>query len=339
MSRTFVILLTIMIFAGSCVQKNAKGQLHQQHYPTAVIQRQSAMEDPIKKPQHIKVIIEKQFLYDQHTLADTFPYKKGIRYFQWDKIREALRIVDSVQLEPRTWGILQNKKNINRESPLVKEWHRDDYGRVADNFGVERYQGIPMYAPSDLRVPERYGRDGSLVWITGATDADMLSLANINFEGEWLVPKRYVKILSDTIHFNKVAMVDRTMQTIAVLEKSDGKWLVRSMNPATTGLHKPPYQQETPLGVFVIQEKRVRMVYLKDGSSEYGGYAPWASRFSSGAFVHGVPLNSLDASPVEFSASLGTTPRSHMCVRNATSHAKWFYDWAPVYRSLVIVIE
>lgn len=335
MSRSFVIFLTAMIFTGSCVQKNAKGQLQQ----TDIIQR-PVFTEPIKeKPQLIKIIIEKQFLYDQHTLADTFPYKKGVRYFQWDKIREALRVVDSVQLERRMWGVLQNKKNVNRESPLVKEWHRNDFKRVADTYGVERYQGIPMYSLDDLRVPERYGRDGSLVWIIGDTKADTLRLSNINFEGEWLVPKRYVKVLSDTIRYNKVAMVDRTMQIIAVMEKSDGKWLVRSMNPATTGLHKPPYQLETPLGTFVVQEKRVRMIYLKDGSSEYGGYAPWASRFSSGGFVHGVPLNSVDAPAVEFSASLGTTPRSHMCVRTATSHAKWFYDWAPVFQSLVIVIE
>lgn len=334
MSRVFVIFLSAIIFAVSCARKNANGQLKQnaEELPPEALEQ-------VEEYRPIRIIIEKQFLYDKHTLADTFPYKDTVRFFQWDKIREALRVVDSVQLESRLWGVLQNKRNVNRESPLVKEWHRNDFTRVSDKYGVERYQGIPMYAPDDPSVPERYGRDGSLVWIIGDREADTLRVGNINFEDEWFVPKRYVKILSDTIIYTKVAMVDRTMQTIAVLEKSDGKWLVRSMNPATTGLHKPPYQQETPLGTFVVQEKRVRMIYLKDGTNEYGGYAPWASRFSSGGFVHGVPLTRLDAPMVEFSPTLGTTPRSHMCVRNATSHAKFFYDRAPVFQSLVIVIE
>lgn len=326
-----------MIFAGSCGQKNANGQL-QQDANTQQATRADSVGEP-QKQRPIQIIIEKQFIYDKYTLADTFPYKDTVRFFQWDKIREALRVLDSAQLERRMWGILQNKRNINRESPLVKEWHRDAYNRVADNFGVERYQAVPMFAPSDLATPERYGRDGSLVWIIGDTEADTLRIGNINFDGEWYVPKRYVKVLSDTIVYTKIAMVDRRMQIIAVFEKSDGKWLVRSMNPATTGAHDPPYKQETPVGTFVVQEKRVKMVYLKDGTNEVGGYAPWASRFSSGAFVHGVPLTRIDAPMVEYSATLGTTPRSHMCVRNATSHAKWFYDWAPVYQSLVIVIE
>lgn len=33
------------------------------------------------------------------------------------------------------------------------------------------------------------------------------------------------------------------------------------MNPATTGMHRPPYAQETPLGMFVVQQKKSRMVF------------------------------------------------------------------------------
>ena len=42
------------------------------------------------------------------------------------------------------------------------------------------------------------------------------------------------------------------------------------------------------------------------------------------------PGNAPRKSLIEYSPTLGTTPRSHMCVRNATSHAKFVYDWAPV---------
>ena len=87
------------------------------------------------------------------------------------------------------------------------------------------------------------------------------------------------------------------------------------------------------------QQKKTRMVFLKDGSAETGGYAPYASRFTNGAYIHGVPVNAPRTSMIEYSWSLGTTPRSHMCVRNATSHYKFVFDWAPTERSLVVVIE
>lgn len=81
------------------------------------------------------------------------------------------------------------------------------------------------------------------------------------------------------------------------------------------------------------------MVFLKDGSKETGGYAPYASRFTDGAYIHGVPVNEPRKTQIEYSWSLGTTPRSHMCVRNATSHAKFIFDWAPVNETIIFVLE
>ena len=111
------------------------------------------------------------------------------------------------------------------------------------------------------------------------------------------------------------------------------------MNPITSGLHRPPYAQETPLGIFLIQEKKQKMIYHEDGSTEIGGFAPWASRFTNGAYLHGIPVNVPRTALIEYSPSLGTTPRSHMCVRNATSHAKFIYEWAPEEKTIVFVLE
>lgn len=326
---------TLLIFAGSCGNKSVRQQEEE------VQNMSEAM--PVEEEERyvpIRIVLEKELIYDQHSLADTFPYKDTVRWFQWDKVSEQLRIVDSIQMEHVTWGVLQNKSNSNGEAPLVKEWHRNEYKRVSDRNNVERYQGIPLYAPDDNATPELYGRDGSPVRIIEMNDTlDRAVVETINFEGRWSVPVKYVRNVSDTVTFYRLAVVDRTMQTIATIEKVGDKWLVRSMNPATTGAHHPPYQQPTPLGIFVVQEKKPKMFYTHDGSSEIAGYAPWASRFSSGGYVHGVPLNSVNASTVEWSPTLGTVPRSHMCVRNATSHAKYFFDWAPVFNSLVVVIE
>lgn len=111
------------------------------------------------------------------------------------------------------------------------------------------------------------------------------------------------------------------------------------MNPATTGRHKPPHAQETPTGIFVLQEHKSKMFYFKDGTKRIEGYAPYASRFTAGAYIHGVPVNNPNGKITEYSSTLGTIPRSHMCVRNASSHAQFVYKRSKDFQTLVIVID
>ncbi len=289
-------------------------------------------------PAPIVIVIEKELLYDEHTLADEYPYKDTVRHFQWDKIRDRLHLLDSVQQKQNNWAILQNYKNKNGEAPLVKQFERNAYKRVADMQGVERYQSVPLFLPTDTVTGERYGRDGSPVRYIGE-EGSFARVRLFSSDEEWLVPGKYVKVIGDTITFGHAVFVDRLNQNVATLEKVGSKWLVRSMNPITSGLHRPPYQQETPLGIFLIQEKKQKMIYNKDGSTETGGFAPWASRFTNGAYLHGIPVNVPRKALIEYSPSLGTTPRSHMCVRNATSHAQFIYEWAPKEKTIVFVLE
>lgn len=286
------------------------------------------------------IIFEKALLYDKYTLEDTYPYQDTIREFQWDKMRKHLAMLENVQRVNASWAVLQNYKNLNGESPLVESWVRNAYKRVSDTLGVERWQSVALYALNDTIVPKIYARDGSLVkYLESDSTSLFAKIEMAETEKEWYVHKKYVKMLSDTVNFNKVVIVDVTNQNIVTLEKADTNWLVRSMNPATTGRHKPPYAQETPVGMFVIQEKKSKMVFLKDGSTATGGFAPYASRFTNGAYLHGIPTNAPQKAIIEYSWSLGTVPRSHMCVRNASSHAKFIYDWAPSFRSIVFVID
>ena len=298
-----------------------------------------AKQDPDQHlPAPIEIVIEKELLYDKHTLADTYPYKDTTRQFQWEKIRKKLAMLESIQTKPARWAILQNYRNKNGEAPLIHNYRRDEYRRISDTLGVERFQSVPLYLPGDTLTPERYGRDGSLVKIL--SDAGRLyRIETIDPTEEWYVPGKYVKSIPDSIVFDKAIFVDVTNQNITTLEHAGSKWLTRSMNPATTGQHRPPYAQETPLGMFVVQEKKARMIFLVDGTTETGGFAPYASRFTNGGYVHGVPVNAPGKSLIEFSPTLGTTPRSHMCVRNATSHAQFVYDWAPVNESIVFVFD
>lgn len=278
-------------------------------------------------------------LYDKYTLDSIYPYKDTTRCFQWQKIKERLALLENIQQEPHQWGILQNYKNRNGEAPLVKKFKRNSYRRIADTLGTERYQSIPLYLLDDTITPERYAQDGDLTQLFEKT-GDFVTATPIYIGEKWRIPLKYVKEISDSIFFNKAIVIDRNNQNIITLERKEaGCWMIRSMNPATTGRRRPPYAQETPLGMYVLQEKKVKMVFLKDGSKETGGYAPFANRFTDGAYIHGIPVNVPNESPIEYSYSLGTTPRSHMCVRNATSHAKFIFSWAPVNETIIFVLE
>lgn len=281
--------------------------------------------------------IEKALVYDKHTLRDTYSYGKTVRFFQWDKISAKLDSLTTLEEVATEFGALNNYKNRNGLAPLADSVRKDAYKALVDKYGIKRDQSVPLYRPGNLSVPECYGQDGSLVWILRDT-ADYVVVVPAFFKGVWLVPSKYVDRLN-VRYFRKLIGVDRTQQHVVTLERTDTAWLVRSMNPATTGIRRPPYRRPTPPGVYVVRAKVKQMLFLKDGGKGMGGYAPWATRFSGGAYIHGVPVNYPQKKVYEFAWTLGTTPRSHMCVRNATSHAKFIYDWAPVDSSLVVVFN
>lgn len=334
----FIYLLTGICIIYSCNSKANSELQETAAEPDAPVTE--IVEEIIEKditPEDIK--IEKELLYEKHSLEDTYPYKDTTRCFQWEKVKERLALLENIQRKPARWCILQNYKNRNGEAPLVKRFERDAYKRIADTLGVERYQGIPLFALSDTVTAERYGLDGLLTRHLGE-EGKFTRVEPVFIGGEWYAPTKYVKLIPDTAVFHKAIFVDRHNQNITTLERKDeGSWLVRSMNPATTGRHRPPYAQETPLGMFVLQEKKTRMIFLKDGSQATGGFAPYASRFNNGGYIHGVPTNAPATGVIEYSYTLGTIPRSHMCVRNATSHAKFIFDWAPVNETIIFVLE
>ncbi len=304
---------------------------------TVPIETDSAVYAPVTiTPDDVQ--LSEELLFDKYTLDDEYQYNKTTRSFQWSKMKEYLALIENLQHEIGTYAVLQNYRNINGKAPLVKKHSLNKYQRVADSLGVERNQSIPLFEV-DASSPSLYARDGSLVRLLSSDTVGMATVDGISFEGLWFVPQRYVKPLGDSLHIRHVVFVDVTNQNIALVEKIDKEWKIRSKNPATTGKYKPPYSQVTPTGIFVLQEKRGKMFYFKDGTTELEGFAPYACRFTNGAHIHGVPVANPTGSIVEYSSSLGTTPRSHMCVRNASSHAQFIYQSIKALRSLVIVID
>ncbi|WP_304383819.1 murein L,D-transpeptidase, partial [Phocaeicola sartorii] len=254
----FIYLLTSFCTICSCTPKtNREIQEVIAEVHNTVTEAIAEVAEKEIKPGDIR--LDKELLYDKHTLEDTYPYKDTTRHFQWEKIKERLALLENIRRKPAQWCILQNYKNRNGEAPLVKNFKRDAYKRIADTLGVERYQGIPLFLTDDTLTAERYGLDGLLTRHLGE-QGKFTKVEPIFIGGEWYAPTQYIKLIPDSVVFNRAVFVDRHNQNIATLErKEEGHWLIRSMNPATTGQHRPPYAQETPLGMFVLQEKKTRM--------------------------------------------------------------------------------
>lgn len=285
------------------------------------------------------ITITKDYRFDKYILEDTYAYKDTTRRIKWEVIRDSLAVLENAMAHPGRWAVLQNYKNMNGEAKVVKTWHRNEYKLVTDSLGIARYQSVPLYISADTITPRRYGRDGSPIHLLDSIGS-FYRVSIVDKDEDWLVPRRYIKILDPDTRFTHAVFVDVSDQNIVLLSReSEGSWTALSTNPATTGKHNPPYGHETPTGIFMIQQKKAKMYYNRDGTNTIAGYAPYASRFTNGAYIHGVPTNNPNAKIIEYSASLGTTPRSHMCVRNASSHARFIYDTAPTERTFVVVIE
>jgi len=337
----YPVVFSLILTAFSCNDRRSLREEANKRQADSLEQLKKAEEAERIRPRTAADIkLTKELAFDKYTLGDEYTYQDSTRVFQWDKIKEKLAFVDNFQRKNKHYAVLQNYKNRNGEAPVVANFIRNAYKRVSDTLGTERYQSVPLYKEGNEDVPTRYGRDGSLVELLSSDTVTMIKIAGLSFEGSWEVPKRYVKTIGDTVMFNQVIVVDVTNQNICTMERSEeASWRILSMNPATSGMHKPPYSMETPTGIFVLQEKKPKMLYLKDGTQTIQGYAPYANRFTNGGYIHGVPTQRPDAPMIEYSASLGTTPRSHMCVRNASSHAKFIYEWAKTLQSLIIVID
>ena len=344
MHQGLSILLLSLFILTSCKNSAKQSELNAEEKAKrdSIERVEKALEEERQRPRTADDIkLTKDLKFDKYTLEDKYDYKDTFRVFQWDKIKERLAYIENFQRGHNNYGLISNYKNKHGEAPTVANFKRNAYKRVADTLGTERYQSVPLYRVGETKTPIIYGRDGSLVKLLSSDTLKMVKVQGLtNFEGEWDIPKRYVKSIGDSATFRHVVVVDVTNQNICALEHVEGsEWIIRSMNPATTGKHNPPYAMETPVGIFLLQEQKSKMYYFGDGTSVIEGFAPWASRFTNGAYIHGVPVNNPKGSIIEYSSTLGTTPRSHMCVRNASSHSKFVYDWIKPFQSLVIVID
>lgn len=259
------------------------------------------------------------------------------RVFQFDKMHEAvLKAERAADRGPLTY--ISNYHNLKGYAPPYQ-------GGDVDKAGGRRSQAAPGYPnPADLSEFS-YLTDGTLVRVV-SSGAQYTKVALVKNETVYFVPNKYVATPAAVTEAKKAVVIDRANQNEVVFEKIGPEWKVVSYTLATTGT-TGTYHQPTPLGFYFGIEKRERFYYYEDGTTKIQGYAPYAVRFSGGAYVHGVPVNykfdenggRIDPGKAEYSWTLGTVPLSHKCVRNYTSHAKFIYDWYTPGEVIVIVIE
>lgn len=259
-----------------------------------------------------------------------------LRTFQFQKMFEAITALKK-EIDDSATACISNYKNVNGKPPSHQ-------GQSIDAFGIKRHQSAPAYFSDNTKSDFRYIADGTLVSIVGETD-DFYKITTLNFTWEYYVPKRYVSLENSINQLTKVIVVDRKNQNEGVFEYADNRWNMISYIYATTG-EKARYKEPTALGYYMAIQKVDKFLYLDDVTKQIAGYAPYAIRFGGGAYVHGVPVdlrivNGVKIYPPrkEYLFTIGTMPRSHKCVRNYTSHAKFLHTWCDIGSTAVVVIE
>lgn len=258
------------------------------------------------------------------------------RNFQFEKMETAINNLKK-EVDTNNTAYVSNYKDRNGMAPLYNN-------EAVDKYGAKRYQAAPVYLEPKTSSEFRYISDGTLVTILDKNN-EFYKIRTLNFEGEYWVPKKYITFWHSIKELTKVVVIDRKNQNEGVFEFRDGKWNLISYIFATTGA-KTKFKEETSLGYFMAIQTKARFLYLDDETREISGYAPYAIRFNGGAYIHGVPVEfqivddkRIDPGIKEYLYTIGSIPRSHKCVRNYSSHAKFLHDWVKIGKTAVIVIE
>jgi hypothetical protein len=261
------------------------------------------------------------------------------RSFRVDMMLERLNALQKSADEPGSVYIV-NYKNRHGKPPALPG------GKTVDEYGNRRDQSAPAHTAPDAKSPFRYAPDGLLGTRQDKANG-MTKVYFPSFGAAYWVPDKYLSTQPDCIaQLTQAVVVDRANQNSGTFELQNGRWTLIALTYVSTG-KQGGYSLKTPLGSFMAQSRSSKFYYYYDGTQTIEGYAPWAIRFSGGGYLHGVPRafrydeygNRVDPGLAESLRSLGTTPQSHMCVRNYTSYAKFIYDWYKQGQCAVIVFE
>lgn len=259
------------------------------------------------------------------------------RHFQIDTMFKRIKSLKT-EVDNNLTVYINNYKNYNGKPPKLND-------KTIDQYGYRQNQSAAGYSEPDTNSDFRYIPDGMLgTWLSETEE--FYEVYFPSFDKTVWIQRKHISFNHSIERLNQVIVVDRKYQNCGVFEWRDTGWVLVSYTFVTTG-KSGQYSLVTPLGDFMVIQKRDKFLYYADGTTDIAGYAPYALRFSAGGYLHGVPVNynidsegnKTDPGMAEYLQTIGTTPKSHMCVRNYTSHAKFLYDYINIGYASVIVIE
>lgn len=141
----------------------------------------------------------------------------------------------------------------------------------------------------------------------------------------------------DDNEVRKYIFIDKKNQNLFAFEKDNETGVYKILITAlvTTG-KSSKYGFETPYGNFLVAITKPVMMYSSDlNRDKIIGDAKYATRFTGGAYIHGIPslyepINTRQSRKKITENKLGTYPLSHKCVRVKDEVAKYLYDWQGV---------
>ena len=181
-------------------QTKSKGEEQSEHSPieAAIATEEATAQEPYTLSSE-DIELREELLFEEYYLAPTYDYKDTVRSIKLDQFRAKLAYVENLAEEIGQWAVIENYRNGHGEAPTVQNYRRNEYRRVADTLGVERYQSAPLYLPNDTTQPIIYGRDG---WLTHLIDSigSYYQITPIKGSmGSYWIPKRYLRYNLSTL--------------------------------------------------------------------------------------------------------------------------------------------
>ena len=271
---------------------------------------------------------------------------KGIkRGFYWNEISNRINMINSFIEE-------SNKNNRDLYVILAYVPLSKNYFSPVDKFGNRSTQSIKAYTNKNLEGEYINIPDQSLFRKLSET-SEYVELETPFYGGPYYIKnnnKFYKKVtLNDKI--NKYIAVDTSSQSEVAVERNieSNKYEVITYSFVTTGKDNGYSSYDTPHGVFMVAHTRTYMMFTRNLKSTeniktipkrllagqdqvVAGEAPYAIRFSGGAYLHGVPgpIGASSASKWYTASRIGTYKESHKCVRHYDDQIKFLFEWLSV---------
>ena len=267
------------------------------------------------------------------------------RGFYWREIGEKINLINTFIVNSN-----REKKDlyvISAYVPLSKSYYSP-----VDKFGNRATQSVKGYLKSSLEGEYINLPDQTLFKKLSETK-DYIELETPFYGGSYFVKnkeKSFKKIdLKEKV--NRYVSIDTQSQSEVALErnKETDQYEVITYSLVTTGKDNGYSSYDTPHGVFMVAHTRTYMMFtrnlretetltsipkgLRAGRNQVvSGEAPYAIRFSGGAYLHGIPgpIGASSESKWYTAAKIGTYKESHKCVRHYDDQIKFLFDWLSV---------